>query len=128
MGFFQSLLHFFVRATSFAQWSNYDHLQQPLPLGDVATPESGRQRILGMPDPPDDQYTWPVGKPFNGCQYPHMAQQGWSSCNSNRSRDCWLDSSNKWSRYNIHSDFDYDWPMGIIRKVWPSRHCFDIKS
>ena len=117
MGFFNSLLRFFGQATTFASWSHIDPVQHPLALNPVAPVKPDNQYVLGTPDPPDDQYTWPVGKPFDGCVYPHMTNRGWKSTNTNLSRENWLENSNGWSRYDIHSDFDYEWPQGIIRKV-----------
>ena len=70
------------------------------------------------PDPQDDETAWPVGKPFDYCRYPKMS--GWQNCSDPYDRACWLKRDDGWGQFDLNTDFDYDWPTGILRKVGPS--------
>jgi hypothetical protein len=89
-----------------------DHTQarviaQPTPLADVTSPPEP----FIPPSAPDD---------FK-CKYPNL--KDYSFCSTYGDRSCWLKSSDpKKLSYDINTNYETEFPEGIVRKVYPPKH------
>ena len=106
-----SVLQFF-DAITLAPWdTSVSPAQQVLDIGHVHNYENS-----------------PVFEPPNGspdvpftCNYTAMGP-GWVNCSTAGDRTCWLKGP-KGAKYNINTNYEKDWPVGQLRKVYhPSTH------
>ena len=126
MGFFKKCIHFLLQLGSFHPLTRDDTAQQTLSLTSdphYSRPVEATKELVydfrGRPAPTK------VVQGFNrsiGCEYPELAAAGWRSCNGPDSRGCWLrqvpaPGQPAWSRFDINTDYEYDWPQGVIREV-----------
>ncbi|KAJ9138645.1 Multicopper oxidase [Pleurostoma richardsiae] len=85
--------------------------------------DSSQSPLLSPPSTPVTFH--PEGSsPGFTCVYPELEKQGWISCNTETTRDCWLrDPASVYSDYSqidINTDYENpdDTPQGITREYW----------
>ncbi|MCJ1228959.1 hypothetical protein MMC12_005623, partial [Toensbergia leucococca] len=114
MEFFKSCVDFLLRLSTFSPPAGLPILQNPESTPKDIEPGPKLVHSTDYPDPQDDETAWPVGKPFDYCRYPKMS--GWQNCSDPYDRACWLKRDDGWGQFDLNTDFDYDWPTGILRK------------
>ena len=82
---------------------NQSPLQVPSQAGPHLNAEKGP--VCEAPGSPADH-------PFQ-CEYPTMV--GWECCSTPTDRECWLKQTSGSKQYDIHTNYEDDMPIGIIR-------------
>jgi FtsP/CotA-like multicopper oxidase with cupredoxin domain len=111
MGVLNSCWETLLKVAALAHVIEFDLGQQPLPLPGAGS-ESNRPHTKGISFKPQN-----ATRGDFSCQYPHLGSD-WEPCNSANDRSCWLKNSKSGEKYDIHTNYEATFPVGVQREYW----------
>ncbi|KAK8111318.1 uncharacterized protein PG998_007775 [Apiospora kogelbergensis] len=121
MGWFKITLEYVLQITQLNPFSpiivDQDVAQKPLGLPTQGSHGPASHSIPGVDVQPKATFE---------CHYPELEASGWEFCNTETSRDCWIQDPKanqpNFTRYDVRTDYENPYnrgtPKGITREYW----------